>query len=196
MRKSRNFWMLFMLLCIGSIAAFGQEKKTVSGIVRDSAGTAVSGVSVAIRGTSIGTTSDAEGHFKISASPQDVLVFSAIGFTKQEVRVGVRSDFSVSLQPSSSGLDEVVVTSLGIKKQARSLGYAISSISAKDITESGNTNFASALYGKAAGVRIATAPGGASSAVNVQIRGDFFHQFEYAAFICSGLAYLSACMTT
>ena len=171
MRKSRNFWMLFMLLCIGSIAAFGQEKKTVSGIVRDSSGTALSGISITIRGAQIGTTTDAEGHFKISASPQDVLVFSGIGYTKNEVRVGVRSDFSISLQPSSSGLDEVVVTSLGIKKQARSLGYAVSSISAKDITESGNTNFASALYGKAAGVRIATAPGGASSAVSVQIRG-------------------------
>jgi len=68
-------------------------------------------------------------------------------------------------------MDEVIVTSLGIKKQARSLGYAVSTVSAKDLTEAGNTNFASALYGKAAGVRINTAPEGATSAVNLQIRG-------------------------
>lgn len=163
--------MLLLLLCIGSVTALGQEKKTVTGTVLDSAGNALKDVSISVKGTATGTTTDGEGHFKISASPRDVLVFSAVGFAKNESPVGSRNNFNVSLQHSQSSLEEVVVTSLGIKKQARSLGYAVSSVSAKDITESGSTNFASALYGKAAGVKITSAPGGASSAVAVQIRG-------------------------
>lgn len=163
--------MLLLLLGIGSITAFGQEKRTVSGTVLDSAGIALKDVSVTVRGGSAGTSTDAEGHFKIQVSAKDVLVFSAVGYAKNEVPVGSRNNFSVSLQHSSANLEEVVVTSLGIRKQARSLGYAVSSVSAKDITESGSTNFASALYGKAAGVKITSAPGGASSAVAVQIRG-------------------------
>lgn len=163
--------MLLLLLCIGSITALGQEKKTVTGTVLDSAGNALKDVSITVKGASTGTTTDGEGHFKISASPKDVLVFSAVGFAKNETPVGSKNTFNVSLQHSQSNLEEVVVTSLGIKRQARSLGYAVSTVTAKDITESGSTNFASALYGKAAGVKVSTAPGGASSAVNVQIRG-------------------------
>lgn len=170
MSKSRSFLMLLML-CMGSIAVFGQEKKTVAGTVLDSAGHALKDVSVYVRNGSAGTSTDGEGHFKILASPRDVLVFSAVGYTKNEVPVGSRTNFSVSLQNSSAALEEAVVTSLGIKRQARSLGYAVSTVTAKDLTESGSTNFASALYGKAAGVKITSAPGGASSAVAVQIRG-------------------------
>jgi iron complex outermembrane receptor protein len=171
MSKSRGFLMLLMLLCMGSITTFGQEMKTVSGTVLDSAGHALKDVSVYVRNGSKGTSTDAEGHFKILVSAKDVLVFSAIGYTKNEVPVGSRTDLTVSLLNSSAGLEEAVVTSLGIKRQTRSLGYAVSTVSAKDLTESGSTNFASALYGKAAGVKVTSAPGGASSAVAVQIRG-------------------------
>jgi iron complex outermembrane recepter protein len=171
MGKSRNFLMLLMLLCIGSITAFGQEKRTVSGTVQDSTGTAMGGVTVAVKGTQTATATDAGGHFKIQATSGSVLIFSAVGYASHEVTVGSKSDFNIALHASNTSLNEVVVTSLGIRKATRSLGYAVSSISAKDITESGNTNFASALYGKAAGVRVTTAPGGASSAVNLQIRG-------------------------
>ena len=171
MSKSRSFLMLLMLFCMGSMATFGQEKKTVSGTVLDSTGNALKDVSVTVKGTTTGTTTDGEGHFKIQVSSKETLVFSAVGYAKNEVVAGNGSNFNISLRSASSSLEEVVVTSMGIKKQARSLGYAVSTISAKDITESGSTNFASALYGKAAGVKIASAPGGASSAVNVQIRG-------------------------
>ncbi|TDW99128.1 SusC/RagA family TonB-linked outer membrane protein [Dinghuibacter silviterrae] len=169
MGKSKNFLLLFALLCLGSLAAFGQ-KRTVSGTVRDSAGAALPGISVTLKGTRTGAVTDANGHYQVQASAKDVLVFSGVGYAAQEVKAG-SPDLSVALGAAHAELGEVVVTSLGIKKQARALGYAVSTVSAKDITESGSTNFASALYGKAAGVKISTAPGGASSAVSVQIRG-------------------------
>ena len=172
MLKSRIALILLLLSCIGSLATFGQAKSVVTGVVKDSTGSPMSGVSVMVKGTTTGTTTDEAGVFKIAATSVNTLVFSAVGYDKQELKVGSRINFLVALKPAeSSGMDEVVVTSLGIKKQSRSLGYAVSTVSAKDLTESGNTNFASALYGKAAGVRINTAPEGASSAVNLQIRG-------------------------
>ena len=171
MLKSRIRLMLLMLFCLGGMVASGQTKETVTGIIRDSTGAVLPGVSVMVKGTSIGTTTDPEGRFRIQALPKDILMLSAVGYSRQEVTVGSQINFNISLRPSGNNMEEAVVTSMGIRKDPRSLGYAISSISAKDITESGNTNFASALYGKAAGVRITTAPGGATSAVNVQIRG-------------------------
>ena len=172
MLKSRIALMLLLLSCIGSLVTFGQAKPVITGVVKDSTGSPMSGVSVMVKGTSIGTTTDDAGVFKIAATSANTLIISAIGYGVQDFKVGDRTNLNIFLKPAAtSGLDEVVVTSLGIKKQARSLGYAVSTVSAKDITESGNTNFASALYGKAAGVKVSTAPGGPSSAVQLQIRG-------------------------
>ena len=166
------FAMLSVAFLLLGLAVNAQGKGTVTGVVKDSTGLPMSGVTVMVKGTSIGTTTDATGTFKVAASPASTLIFSAIGYGQQEFKVGSKTSLNISLKPAgASAMDEVVVTSLGIKKQARSLGYAVSTVTAKDLTESGNTNFASALYGKAAGVKVTTAPGGASSAVNVQIRG-------------------------
>jgi iron complex outermembrane recepter protein len=156
------------------MSAFGQDKRTVSGTVRDSVGDPLPGVSIVIKGTQNGTLTDKDGHYQLQLSPKDVLVFSYLGFNKKEVSAGnvdLLSRITLSKSSTSGELGEVVVTSLGIKKQARALGYSVSTVSAKDITEAGATNFASAMYGKAAGVRINTAPGGATSAVSMQIRG-------------------------
>lgn len=171
MKKTSASLLLAMLLCIASTFAYAQERRIITGTVRDSLGSPQAGVSIKVKGSQTATASDEKGHFKILASSQNILVFSAVGYTTQEVKVNQSRDLSVSLQSSVSYLEDVVVTSMGIKRQSRSLGYAVSSVSAKDITESGSTNFAAALYGKAAGVKIASAPGGASSAVTVQIRG-------------------------
>ncbi|MCZ4245557.1 SusC/RagA family TonB-linked outer membrane protein [Pedobacter punctiformis] len=170
MKKMYLMCLSTLLLTIFTIAAYAQ--KTVTGTVKDASGV-VPGVSISVKGTSKATQTDGNGKFSISANPTDVLVFNAIGFARQEVAVGDKTTFVIVLKESANQLDEVnvVTTALGIKRQEKSLGYAVSTVTAKQLTEAGNTNFASALYGKAAGVKITTAPGGASSAVNVQIRG-------------------------
>ena len=94
-----------------------------------------------------------------------------MGFEPKELRVGDQSSLTIVLNTSTSALEGVVVTALGQKQQKRSLGYATTTIQADEITKTAPTNFASALYGKAPGVRIATAPGGATSGVAIQIRG-------------------------
>lgn len=145
---------------------------TISGKVTDGESNPLPGVNVLVKGTSNGTTTDADGSFSIVAADGEVvLVFSFIGYASQEIPVGNRTTIDVVLQEDITSLNEVVVTALGISREKKALGYAVNTVSAEQLTAAGNTNFASALYGKAAGVKVTTAPGGATSAVNVQIRG-------------------------
>lgn len=163
---------MIVLAGIWSLTGTAQEKKMVSGVVKDSTGAALPGVSITEKGTSTTTVTDLNGTFSIQVSTANpVLVFSSVGFNKKEVTVGGQSSLTVSLAGEITSLEGVVVTALGIKKDQRKLGYATTQISGKDIVQSAPTNFASALYGKAPGVAITTNPGGATSAVGIQIRG-------------------------
>jgi len=159
---------LVLLLIILSHSAFAQT--TVTGKVTDEIGP-LPGVSVIIKGTSTGTQTDVAGKFSLKVNNGDVVKFSIIGYATKEISITGQTVLNVQLVQSSNELKDVVVTSFGIKRQERSLGYSTNTVTAKELTEAGNTNFASAMYGKAAGVQISTAPGGSSSAVNVQIRG-------------------------
>jgi len=125
-----------------------------------------------VKGTTTGCVTGLDGGYtlKVPANAQ-TLVFSFVGYESQEIAIGNQTLINVALIPTAEQLKEVVVTALGIKRDQKALGYAMSSVSAKEITKVGSSNFGSALYGKAAGVRISTAPGGATSAVNINIRG-------------------------
>ncbi len=112
------------------------------------------------------------GAYRIQVSTaKPVLVFSSIGFDRKEVEVGNATTLDVGLTGEIVNLEGVVVTALGIKREQRKLGYASTQVLGKDIVQSAPTNFGSALYGKAPGVTINTNPGGATSAVGIQIRG-------------------------
>jgi iron complex outermembrane receptor protein len=169
----QKFYMFFkcslvLMLVFLANAAFAQI--TVTGTVTDDVGP-LPNVSVVIVGQSSGTQTNTSGKFSISVAKGAVLRFSAVGFKTRQVTVGDETTVNIKMAEDNSQLNEVVVTAFGIKREAKALGYASSTVSAKELTEAGNTNLASALYGKAAGVKINTSPGGASSAVNVQIRG-------------------------
>lgn len=132
----------------------------------------LAGVTVSIKGQSGGVTTNSSGDYSINNVPQNgTLIFSFLGFTSKEEVVGSRSVINVLLEASSSDLDEVIVTAMGMGRQQKSLGYATAIVKSDELVKVGNTNLASALYGKAPGVRIATGPGGATSAANITIRG-------------------------
>ncbi|HTJ52014.1 MAG TPA: SusC/RagA family TonB-linked outer membrane protein [Cyclobacteriaceae bacterium] len=153
----------------------------VQGLVKDNAdGIPVAGASVVLKGTMIGTITDTEGKFSIEVpvNTKNKLVFSYIGFSKKECEITGNGDFvQVLLDENLQPLAEVVVTALGIKRDQKAIGYSVTTIGNNQLVVSGNTNFASALYGKIPGVRIRTAPGGATSAVTIQIRG--FNSLNY-----------------
>jgi len=130
------------------------------------------GVTVLIKGTTIGTITDGEGVYKIVAPANaGTLVFSFVGFNSKEVVIGNLKTVNVKLQSSTAQLGEVVVTAMGISKQQKALGYAAPTVSANEIIKTSPTNFAMALYGQAPGLAVASSPGGSTSGVNMTIRG-------------------------
>ncbi|HYC83710.1 MAG TPA: SusC/RagA family TonB-linked outer membrane protein, partial [Chryseosolibacter sp.] len=165
----KNALLILILLFSASFAS----AQTVTGQVTSEAdGGPLPGVSVVLKGSSSGTTTDADGKYTLEVKgPSDVLVFSFIGFASQEVKVAGQTSLNVVLAEDIAQLNEVVVTALGISREKKALGYATATVDSKQLTHTATPNFASALYGKAPGVRIATTPGGATSAVNITIRG-------------------------
>jgi iron complex outermembrane receptor protein len=152
------------------------EKKTqlVKGRVTSMEGKPLVNVSIGIKGASRGTTTNAEGEFEIEGYRGEVLELTSVGYAKKEIYLnnsGAHIYLNAQLSVIENMMNEVVVTALGVNKYSRSLGYSLSTVTAEDLTAAGNTNFASALYGRSPGVLINTAPGGATSAVQVQIRG-------------------------
>lgn len=146
---------------------------TISGRVTNQFGEAIAGVSIFLKEEGIGTLTDIDGNYTINFLQEDenILVFSHIGYMVKEVPYTGEKAVDVVLSETLAQLSEVVITALGISKNQKVLGYSVSTINSSQITQAGNTNVVSAMYGKAPGVKIRTAPGGATSAVTIQVRG-------------------------
>ena len=150
--------------------AISQQNGKITGTVEDEFGP-IAGASVVVKGTTNGTITDTEGNFSLSdVKNGSVIQISFIGYATKEVTYTGQSSLSVLLAEDTQKLDEVVVTAMGIKKDAKKLGYAVSTIDAGELIKTGTPDFATSLYGKASGVRIQAAPGGTSS-VSISVRG-------------------------
>lgn len=135
-------------------------------------GTALPGVSVSVKGTTLGTITDVDGMYRISV-PQSAtaLVFSFVGMKTVEIPIEGRTTIDVVLESDVLKVDEVVVTAIGIKKSVRSLGYSIQDVGAEAIDKSSNTNLINSLNGKVAGVQIVSSAGVAGASTFIEIRG-------------------------
>ncbi|MCW3467610.1 SusC/RagA family TonB-linked outer membrane protein [Chitinophaga nivalis] len=147
--------------------------RRITGVVQDSSGNPIPGVSYVIKGTRTGGATDPQGRFSIEVPDGPViLVFSSIGFEPRSVSVGNNTVLRVTLLPASSGLNEMVVTALGIKRPKGTLGYAISTVKGEELTKAGSTmNPFLALYGKAAGVGVNVGAAGPQGGIKINIRG-------------------------
>jgi len=165
----KSFLASMLLFC--TTLAFSQTV-TVSGTVTDETDAPLIGVSVLVKGASNAAVTDIEGKYSIQqVQGNAVLVFSYVGHLTQEIAVENRRNIDVRMKEDTKSLNEVVVTALGIKKEAKALGYSVSTINAGDLTVAAAPNLGSALYGKAAGVRVQTSPGGIQGAISINIRG-------------------------
>jgi TonB-linked SusC/RagA family outer membrane protein len=144
----------------------------IKGVVRDENGAAAPGVSVGIKGTSRGTQTDASGAFTLDASPGDVLVFTAIGYARQEITVSSSTVYTVTMATDSKNLTEVVVTALGVKRSEKSLVYANQVVSGAELNNVKSDNLMNALNGKLAGVTISPSSSGVGGSVKVIFRGN------------------------
>jgi TonB-linked SusC/RagA family outer membrane protein len=144
----------------------------IAGKVSGADGKPLQGITVSVKGTRKATTTDVGGVFTIAANKGDILVFSSIGFRSKEVAVGDGPTVTVTMDATSSELSTVVVTALGIKKQARSLGYSTTEVDGSKLTDSRESNIGNALTGQVAGVSVAGTATGPSGSSRVLIRGN------------------------
>ena len=160
------------LLFAGSAGA--QETKTIKGMVRDVTGEPLIGASVIEKGTNNGVITDVDGNFTLTVPADATLSIAYMGYATREIHLAKRKkqgDLRVTLREDSQHLKVVVVTAMGIKKDTKRLGYAVSTIESDEIVKAGATNFASAMYGKAPGIRITQTQGGSAGAVSINVRG-------------------------
>ena len=168
----KKIFMIFVLVFATAALALGQTVQVTGTVTSQEDGLSLPGVSVTVKGTTIGTLTDAGGRYSLSV-PQgmNTLVFSFIGMKAQEVPIEGRTRIDIILVPDLVGLDEVVVTAMGVSREKKSLGYAVQDISSDEISRSGNTNFAVALQGKVAGLDITPTSGMPGASSSIIIRG-------------------------
>ncbi|WP_266365747.1 SusC/RagA family TonB-linked outer membrane protein [Tellurirhabdus rosea] len=146
-------------------------EQTVSGRVTDEKGEALPGVSVSLKGTTRGTSTDNTGRFQLVVpGPEAVLVFSYIGYANQEITVGNRQSFDVKLVSDEQNLNEVVVVGYGTQRKSDITG-SLSSVSAKEIRATPITGVGQALQGRAAGVFVTQASNAPGGGVSIRVRG-------------------------
>lgn len=148
------------------------QQFVVKGKITDASGAPLAGVNVVLKGTLVGSTSDGEGNYTINAPDgSGTLVFTFIGYTPLEVAIEKRNTINVTLDEELQSLDEVVVTALGIKREARTLGYATSDIKKEQISENRATTALGTLQGKISGVNITSLTRGPQGSNKIRIRG-------------------------
>ncbi|HTE24921.1 SusC/RagA family TonB-linked outer membrane protein [Flavitalea sp.] len=161
--------LLSMLVCLCSLA-FGQAG-SISGQIKDEAGTPIAYATVKIKNSSTGSSADAQGRYKITAKSGDVLVFSAIGYGQTEVPVGSSSTVDANLAKSESLIDEVIVTAQGIRRRPRELGYSVARVNNDDITVGRSPQLAQSLSGKVSGLAVFNVNNSVDPAVKIVLRG-------------------------
>lgn len=162
---------MLVLLCVFAFSTTLAQEKTITGTVTDDTGGPLPGVSVLIKGTTIGTETNFDGRYSIKANTGDVLVFSFVGMTTQEKTVGIPDNINVVLQTNDNILDEVVVVAYGTTTIRESTG-AVSSVKASDIiNESPTVSIESALQGNVSGIQVGSTSGQPGSFPSIRIRG-------------------------
>ncbi|MEO8886782.1 MAG: SusC/RagA family TonB-linked outer membrane protein, partial [Mucilaginibacter sp.] len=146
--------------------------QTVTGKVTDDKGETLIGVSVTEKGTRNAVVTDINGNYRISvAGPASTLVFTYVGHGPVEVVVGNKSTVNVTLVAQANALTDVVVTALGIKREAKKLGYSTTSVNTADLTTERQNNVMTSLEGKVAGLNISPPSAGAGSSTRIRLRG-------------------------
>ena len=163
--------LLSIFFMCGSFALIAQQK--ITGVITNATTSQpVENVSVQVKGTARGTTSNENGSFTIDVSPNETLVFSSVGYQASELRVRNQSNITVALTPTSGELEGVVVTALGITRKEKALGYAVSDIKGEELTEAMSNNWSNALTGKVAGLNMLKSGGGPAGSNKIILRGE------------------------
>lgn len=161
--------MFLCILMVVSSSLFAQN--IVTGNVKDDTGQTLPGVSVVVKGTTTGTVTDMDGKFSLSAPVNSTLTFSFVGMQTKEVAIGNMKKVEVTMVSNTIGVDEVVVTALGISREKKSLAYSVSEVKGNELAKAAGSNLVKSLDGRVSGVNFTNASSDPSGSVFVTIRG-------------------------
>jgi TonB-linked SusC/RagA family outer membrane protein len=165
----RILFTLLMLLTVGLDAAWAQT--VITGRVLDERGQGMIGAGISVKGApSVGTVTDLDGNFRLSAPANATLVIQSIGYATQEVPAGAAG--TIRMVPAAKELTGAVVTALAIRREKRELGYSATTISTDELNAGNNVSALSAIQGKTAGVNITSTTGGPGGSTRVVLRGE------------------------
>jgi TonB-linked SusC/RagA family outer membrane protein len=184
----KKFTMLFVCLAMLSVQVVNAQQRTITGKVTSAEdGMSLPGVSVSVKGTTTGTITNADGAYTLGvAADAQALVFSFVGMSTKEVVLGSTNIVDVVLDPEVIGVDEVVVTALGISREKKSLGYASQGVDGDELMTANDINPISSLSGKVAGLTVSGQNFGGSK--NVLIRGaSSFTEDNQPLFVVDGV---------
>ncbi|WP_195715276.1 TonB-dependent receptor [Ancylomarina sp. 16SWW S1-10-2] len=191
-KRSNSRWLrksailLMMVFCNAAII-FGQSTSSqISGTILDATGETLPGVNISLKGTTTGTVSDIDGNYSIMASSENVIVFSFIGHTTQEILVGNQTQIDVTLLEDAIGMDEVVVVGYGVKKKSLVTG-SISSVKAEELQNVPVSRADQAIQGKTAGVSILSTSGSPGAGAKIRVRGINSNGNSNPLFIVDGM---------
>jgi TonB-linked SusC/RagA family outer membrane protein len=191
-KQNNNSWLLksatLLLMVVCNIAiVFGQNaNKEISGKITDAAGEGIPGVNISLKGTTIGTVSNIDGDYQISANSENVIVFSFIGYTVQEILVGDQNAIDVVLLTDALSVDEVVVVGYGVQKKSLTTG-SISSVKSEDLMSVPVSRADQAMQGKTAGVSVLSTSGSPGAGTKIRIRGTNSNGDSNPLFIVDGM---------
>jgi TonB-linked SusC/RagA family outer membrane protein len=180
--------LLVLLLLVAAGGAFAQSRAITGRVTSSQDGLGIPGVTIQIKGTTIGAITDIDGNYAINVLPEHrTLVFSYVSMKTLEVAIGNQTSLNIVMEPGVFQIDEVVVTALGISREKKSLGYATQEVGGDELNTVKRDNFINSLSGRAAGVQVRSSNnmGGSS---NVVIRGNSsLTQNNQALFIVDGI---------
>lgn len=163
---------LGFMLMIAPVFLFAQQKTVKGKVTSETVGEALAGISVQVSGAPRGAVTDETGSYTLLAESHETLIFSGVGFATREEKVGNRSVINVRLVAGNQDLEGVVVTALGIKREARSLGFSQTTLDSNDITDARSSNWTDALSGKVAGLNMVRSGSGPVGSNKIILRGE------------------------
>ena len=195
MKKTVLLILTFMMCSLSALMA---QTRTVKGKVTSADdGTPVPGVTVMVKGSTNGTQTNADGNYELGVAPNSTLVFSFIGMISKEVVVGNQSLINVVLESSEQNLQEVVVTALGIQRDQKAIGYAVSKVDPNSVLQRSEPDLLKGLQGKVPGVDIRASQGVPGSGTRIQIRGiSSFGLDTQPLIVVDGIPYSNETLTT
>lgn len=166
--------LVILFVLFGASATLNAQTSVITGTVTsaDQGEGAIPGATVQVKGTTIGALTDIDGKYSINVpSGSTTLVFSYIGMKTQEIAIAGQSVVNCVLEADLIGLNEVVVTAMGITREKKALGYAVQDVKSDQLTQAASTSLGSALQGKISGIEIAPSSGMPGASSKITIRG-------------------------